>query len=137
VHLGPLSLLFLDRGLEEVVRGLGRLCGELVGSPPLGDEAEVIVDFDDDTSFLPCLALGGILGCGFVRFPSAFGEDPAATACRLDEEHVVLVSGERDDACNETLALGAVACSGTSQRVVPLAETGIVGTLTLVGAAGA
>ena len=109
MHLGPLGLLLLDLGLEEVVRGFGGLGGKLVGFPALGNQAEVVVDFAYYACLLPGLAFGGVLGRGLVRLPSALGEHPAAAPGRLDEEHVVFIGRERDDAGHEALALGAVA----------------------------
>ena len=109
VHLRPLCFLLLDSGLEEVVRGLWGVGRELVGSPPLWDQAEVVVHFDDDASLFPCFAFGGILSRGLVRLPATFREDPSATSGRLDEEHVILVGRKRNDAGDEAFALGAVA----------------------------
>ena len=71
---------------------------ELVGSPLLGDQAEIVVDFAYYACLFPGLTLGGILRRGFIRLPSAFGKDPAASSGGLDEEHVVFVGGERDNA---------------------------------------
>lgn len=96
--LGPLSLLLLDGGFEEMVRGLWGVRGELVGPALFGDEAEVIVDLAYYAGFFPGLALGSILGGCFVRLPAAFGEDPAVAFGRLDEQDVVLVGGEGDHA---------------------------------------
>lgn len=98
VLLGPLGLLLLDRGFEEMVRGLGGLRRELVGSPLLRDEAEVVVDFAYYARLFPGLALGGVLGRRLVCFPAALGEDPATALGRLDEEHVVLVGRKRHHA---------------------------------------
>lgn len=96
MHLGPLCFLLLDNGLEKVIRGFG--CGgrELVGSALLGDHAEVVADFADDASLFPGFTFGGILSGGFVELPAALREDPAATACGLDEKHIVLVGGKRN-----------------------------------------
>ena len=98
VLLGPLGLLLLDGGLKEVVRGLWGLRRELVGPALLGDEAEVVVDFAYYAGLFPGLALGGVLGGCFVRLPAAFGEDPAIAFGGLDEQDVVFVGGEGDDA---------------------------------------
>lgn len=84
VLLRPLGLLFLDGRLEEMVRGLGGLRGELIGSPLLRDEAEVIVDFTYYASLFPGLAFRGVLGRRFIRLPAAFGEHPATALCGLD-----------------------------------------------------
>lgn len=108
MHFWPLGLLLFDGRFEEMVRGFGRLGGELIGSPPLGDEAEVVVDLDDDAGLFPSFALGSILGGGLVRLPSALGENPAAASGGLDEEHVVFVGRKRNNAGHEALALGAV-----------------------------
>lgn len=81
MHLRPIGLLLLDGSLEEVVRGFGGLGSELIGSPPLGDQAEIVCDSTYDAGFFPGLALGSILGCGFVRLPATFGEYPAAATC--------------------------------------------------------
>lgn len=109
MHLRPLGLLLLHGSFKEVVRGLGGLGGELIGPPPFRNEAEVVVDFDDDAGFFPSFALGSILGCGLVGFPSSFGEHPSTAAGGLDEEHVVFVGRKRNNAGDETFALGAVA----------------------------
>lgn len=98
VLLGPLGFLLLDRGLEEMVRGLWGLRGELVGPALLGDEAEVVVDFAYYARLFPGLAFGRVLGGCLVSLPAAFGEDPAVAFGRLDEEDVVLVGGEGHDA---------------------------------------
>lgn len=108
VHLRPLCLLLLHGGFEEVVGSFGSLRGELVGSPPFGDEAEVVVDVAYYAGFLPSLAFGGGLGVGFVRFPAALGQHPAVTLGGLNKEHVVLVGRERNNACHQALALGAI-----------------------------
>ena len=98
VLLGPLSLLLLDGRFEEMVRGLGGLLGELVGSPLLRDEAEVVIDFAYYASLFPGLAFRGVLGRRFVRLPAAFWEHPATALCGLDQEHVVFVGGQRNNA---------------------------------------
>lgn len=108
VHFGPLCFLLLDSGLEEVVRGFRGVGCELVGSPPLRDQAEVVVHFDDDAGLFPCFAFGGILGRGLVRLPATFREDPSTASRGLDEEYIVLVGRKRDDAGDEAFALGAV-----------------------------
>lgn len=92
-----------------MVRGLGSLGCELVGSAALRDKAEVVVHLDDDASLFPGLAFGSILGGGLVRLPAAFWEDPATAARGLDQEHVVLVGRKRNNAGDEAFALGAVA----------------------------
>jgi hypothetical protein len=97
VLLGPLGFLLLDDRFIELVRGLGSLRGELVGSPLLRDEAEVVGDLAYYAGLFPGFAFGGVLGGGFVRLPSAFRKDPAVAFCGLDQEHVVLVGGKRDD----------------------------------------
>lgn len=108
MHLRPLGLLLLDGGLEEMVRGLWGLSGELVGPPALRDKAEVVGYFYDDACLFPGFAFGGVLGGGLVRLPATFGEDPAAAARRLDEEDVVFVGRKRDNASDEPFALRAV-----------------------------
>lgn len=110
VHLGPLGLLLLDRGLEEMIRGLWGLGGELVGLPPFGDQAEVVGDFADDASLFPGLALGSLLYRRLVELPAALGKNPSATPGGLDEEYVELVGGERNYAGNESFTLCTIAC---------------------------
>lgn len=96
MHLGPLCFLLLNNGLEEVVGGFGCGGGELVGPAFLGDHAEVVADFADDAGLFPGFTFGGVLSGGFVKLPTALGEDPATTTCGLDEKHIVLVGGERN-----------------------------------------
>jgi hypothetical protein len=110
VHLGPLGLLLFNLGLEEVVRGFGRLRGELVWLSALGNEAEVVVDVAYYARLLPGLTFGGVLGRRFVRLPATLWEHPAAAPGGLDEQDVVLVCRERDDARYQAFALGAVSC---------------------------
>lgn len=97
VLLRPLGLLLLNGRLEEVVRGLWGLGGELVGSSLLRDEAKVVVDFAYYASLFPGFAFGGVLGRCLVRLPAAFWEHPAVSLGGLDEEDVVLVGGKRDN----------------------------------------
>jgi hypothetical protein len=111
VLLWPDSLLLLDRSLEEMVRGFWGRGRELVGFPLFCDEAEVVVDLANNASLFPGFTFRGVLGRGFVRFPAAFGEDPATASGGLDQEHVVLVGRKRNHAGNESLALRAIACT--------------------------
>jgi hypothetical protein len=97
VLLGPLGFLLLDGRFEEMVRGLWGLGGELVLSPCLRDEAKVEGDFAYYAGLFPGFACGGVLGGRFVRLPSALRKDPAVAFGGLDEEHVVLVGGKRDN----------------------------------------
>ena len=127
-----MRFLLLDLGLKKVIRGLRGLGGELLRSPPLGDQAEVVVDLADDAGLFPSLTLGGILCGGLVGLPAAFGEDPAAAPGRLDEQDVVLVGRERDDASNEAFTLRAVAC-----KLVRNVRNSGARVLTLVVPAGA
>ena len=100
MHLGPLCLLLLDDSLEEVVRGFGCSSCELIGPALLRDHAKVITDFADDAGLFPGLTFGSVLSGCFIELPTAFGEDPAATTCGLDKEHVELVGGERNNTCD-------------------------------------
>lgn len=106
----PRSLLRIDNGLEKLIGGFGGFGGELVEFPLLGNEAQVIFDGADYAGLFPGLPFGSILSRGFVVFPAALGKNPAALSCGLDEENVVFVFGEGDNAGDETLALGSVAC---------------------------
>jgi hypothetical protein len=110
VLLRPLGFLLLDNRFIELVRGLWGLRGELVGSPLFRDEAEVVGDLAYYASLFPGFAFGGVLGRRFVRLPSAFRKDPAVAFGGLDEEHVVLVGGKRDDSGDQALSLGTVPC---------------------------
>lgn len=69
---------------------------------------KVVVNIANDAGFFPGLALCGF-GAGFVRLPSAFGEDPARSSSRLDKEHVGFCRIERYDTCNESFSAVAVA----------------------------
>lgn len=108
--LRPHILLLAHNTVKELVRGprsrfavLFDLCfGAL-----LFDDSEVALNGHVDAGFFP-----GFARCGFdfafVDFPAAFGQDPAFARGGLDEEDLGAVGGERNDACDEAFAGGAV-----------------------------
>jgi hypothetical protein len=114
VLLWPDSFLFLHGRFEEMVRGFWRSSSELIGFSLFGDEAKIVVDLAYYAGLFPGFAFRGVLGSRFVRFPTSLGKDPAASSGGLDEEHVVLIGGERNYAGDESLALRAVSCGRIS-----------------------
>lgn len=86
--------------------------------PLLLNITQVIVDLDGDAGLFPRLTLGGLLAC-LVRLPAALGQNPAFSAGRLDQQHIVLIGGEGHDAGDETLSFGVVAYIGETVSVGP------------------
>ena len=113
LHLGPVRLHLLDRRLEEPVDRGRRLCRDLVWFPLLIYTAQILGDLDDDARLLPSLTGSRVGLAGLVRLPAALGQDPGTATGGGDEEDVVLVGGEGDDAGDKTFALGTVACAAT------------------------
>lgn len=87
MFLRPLSLLLLNRGFKELIRGFRRRRRQLLWFSALGDLAQIGLDFADGARFLPGFAAGGLRGCGLVGFPATFWEHPVVAADGLDQEH--------------------------------------------------
>lgn len=108
--LGPSILLLLHPDLiEPIRRARGRgVLADLRLAALLRDLAQVLVDLALDAGLLPGLAARGLLLRLLVRFPAAFGQDPAFAVGGLDEKDLGAVGGERNDARNEALAARSV-----------------------------
>ena len=109
--LRPTLLLLLNADLIETIHTARRVrvLLNLLFGPPFVDGAEVLLDLAFDPGFLPGFATGRFFLCSLVRFPAAFGEDPAFARGGLDEEDLGAVCGEGDYACYESFAVWAVA----------------------------
>ena len=105
--LRPVIGLFLNADLEKLEDSPGCMWSEFVRGTSVLDFPKVLRDCAFDACLLPGFTTCSFLD-GFVRLPTTLGKDPTAAAGRLDKENLGLVAGERDDAGNETLALGAV-----------------------------
>lgn len=114
VFLGPVGSLGGDGDLVELVEGLGRIFGELLGRPRFQDLAKIVFDSAHNTSLFPGLALRSF-GARLVVFPAAFGKHPARASRGLDQEDMRLLCIEGHDAGDEALAFLAVACGKSSE----------------------
>ena len=110
VFLGPVIGLLLNADLEKLENRRGCVWSEFVRGTSVLDLPKVFQNCAFDACLFPGFTTCGFLD-GFVRLPATLRKDPTAAAGRLDKEDLGLVAGERDHACNQTLALGAVTYS--------------------------
>jgi len=108
LHLREHILHLRHRSLEEVVSRSRRIRGELFLLPLLVDLAEIVGDFDDDTSFLPGFTSGGDLQSWLIQLPASFWQDPGSATGGGDEEDFLFVVGEGNNTGDETLAFCTV-----------------------------
>ena len=109
--LWPIRLLLGHCRFEELIACLGSIFGDSAGGSGVRDVAKILVDLADNSSFLPRFT-DSSYGCrGLVQLPSTFRENPAIAAGRLDEKNSGFVRRQRDNASNQPLALGSIACS--------------------------
>ena len=111
MRLGPRLLLLLDPHLVEAItrpRSKRPVLLDLRLRPLLLDLAQIGFDFALDAGLFPGFAARRFVLGRFVRFPAAFGQDPAFAGGGLDEEDLGAVCGEGDHAGYQTLAVGTV-----------------------------
>lgn len=106
--LWPLTALLRDDSLEELIADLGVVVVRCSCGTSVENNAQILLDSNDDTSFFPGLPRRSCGRSGFVFLPSTLWQNPTLAGTRLDEEDFVLVGRERDDSSNQALTSAAV-----------------------------